>query len=176
MPETTSLILTLLGPDRPGLVESLASAVASQNGNWVESRMCRLGGQFAGIVRIECPTATAAPLETALRALSGRGLRIELVRESSAPPPTDGALAEIEIVGQDRPGIVHQLSAALAARAVNVEEMRSGCESAPMSGERLFRARFRVRIPKGVSVAALRTEVARVGDDLVADVTFEPGA
>jgi len=47
-----SLVLTVIGPDRPGLVESLSQAIAQQEGNWLESRMARMAGQFAGILRV----------------------------------------------------------------------------------------------------------------------------
>jgi glycine cleavage system regulatory protein len=174
MPEPTTFILTVLGPDRPGLVEKLARAAAANGGNWVESRMCRLGGHFAGIVRIETTAGEAPTLERALSALASDGLRIDLVRERGAAPSPAGREAEISVVGQDRPGIVREIAMALAARAVNVEELSSDCESAPMSGERLFRARFRVQIPAGVQIPALRRELARIGDDLVADISFEP--
>jgi len=174
MPDPTTFILTVLGPDRPGLVEKLARAAAENGGNWVESRMCRLGGHFAGIVRIEAEAPAAAALEKALAAVAGEGLRIDLVRAKPDPGPTSGRAAEIVVVCQDRPGIVREIAAAFAARNVNVEELRSGCESAPMSGERLFHAFFRVQVPSGVPLSELRRELVRIGDDLVADITFEP--
>lgn len=48
----TSLIVTFVGSDKPGLVQHIASVISAQDGNWLESRMTQLGGKFAGIVRV----------------------------------------------------------------------------------------------------------------------------
>ena len=56
------LVLTVFAPDKPGQVERIAQCIAEHGGNWLESRMARLAGQFAGIVRIECPCASADAL------------------------------------------------------------------------------------------------------------------
>jgi glycine cleavage system regulatory protein len=78
----------------------------------------------------------------------------------------------LEVVGQDRPGIVHQISHALASHAVNVEELDSGCSSAAMSGESLFRARARLRIPETCNLARLRQELEKIAGDLIVDLTL----
>ena len=174
MAKLHTLILTLLGADRPGLVELLARETESNGGNWVESRMCRLGGQFAGILRIEVPPANAAPLRKALERAAGDDLRMGIHLEERQHPAPKGTAADLDLVGQDRPGIVHEIARALAARRVNVEEMTSGCESAPMSGERLFRAHFRVVLPPGCRVSELRSVIDKIANDLVVDVQFAP--
>ena len=79
------LVLTLIGPDRPGIVEAVAEPIAAHGGNWLESRMAHLGGQFAGILRVEVPDANAAALAEALRKLEQRGLRVTV--ESEPRPP-----------------------------------------------------------------------------------------
>jgi glycine cleavage system regulatory protein len=170
------LVLTLVGADRPGLVEKVAAVVAAHAGNWLESRLCRLGGQFAGIVRILSPADQRARLSAALRGLAAEGLTVE-VYEDSAPatvPAAPTRAARLELVGQDRPGIVRQVAAALAARGVNVEELATECVSAPMSGETLFQARARLQLPEGCDVAALRAELERIAADLLVDIHFEP--
>src|SRR5262245_19192913 len=68
-----SLVMTVIGEDKPGLVESIATLVAGHGGNWLESRMSRLGGQFAGIVRVEVPADKEQPLANALKNLAARG-------------------------------------------------------------------------------------------------------
>src|ERR1700712_696458 len=101
-----SLILTVVGPDRPGLVRALAEAVAARNGSWLESRMARLGGQFAGIVRVEAPEALLDDLQV----LESQGLRIVVQRgtQSSGVEAVRPRLA-LEVVGNDRPGIVRDI-------------------------------------------------------------------
>ncbi len=167
------LVMTVLGKDRPGLVESIASLVSSHGGNWLESRMCRLGGEFAGILRIHVPAENQVALERALSSVGSQGLSV-IAQPDPGPPQAAGArLASLEIVGQDRPGIVRQISAALARQGVNVEEFSSECASAPMSGETLFKAQIRMQIPASCNVADLRTELEKIAGDLLIDVVFE---
>ncbi len=168
------LVLTVIGADRPGLVEKVARLVAEHGGNWLESRMCRLGGQFAGIVRIFATTDQRAPLTQALTALAAEGLKVEVYADEAGTPAGVAQMAVVELVGQDRPGIVRQVAAALAARGVNVEDLRTECSSAPMSGETLFRALARLELPAECDVTALQRDLEKIAADLLVDITFEP--
>jgi glycine cleavage system regulatory protein len=163
--------MTIIGPDRTGLVESVARVVAEHGGNWLESRMCRLGGEFAGILRIELPVEKRQALIDALKTLQGHGLTV-VVRPGEAAAATPARQARLEIVGHDRPGIVRQITGALAGAGVNVEEFSSECVSAPMSGETLFKANARLQLPDGCNVAALKVELEKIAGDLLADISF----
>ena len=111
------LVLTLIGPDRPGLVESLAKRVAAHGGNWLESRMARLAGQFAGVLRIEVPPEAIPALQAALAELEAEGLRV--VAEGGAEPEdTERRAMELQLVGQDHPGIVRDVSQVLLQHGV----------------------------------------------------------
>jgi glycine cleavage system regulatory protein len=118
------LVMTVLGNDRPGLVRSLADTVASHGGNWLESRMARLAGQFAGIVRIECPSESADALINELQTPGNSGLTILAVRQQAQEPLPRRTLA-VEVVGNDRPGIVRELSAAVASAGVSAQQSTS---------------------------------------------------
>lgn len=168
-----SLVMTVIGEDRPGLVDSVASLVAEHGGNWLESRMSRLGGQFAGIVQVEVATEAEASLTAALKTLEIHGLNV--VVHSDRPAPSDGARSAslLEIVGQDRPGIVRQISHALASYGVNVEELHTECSSAAMSGETLFKARARLSIPDTCDVVELRQRLEKIAADLIVEISFE---
>ena len=98
--------MTIIGPDRTGLVESVARVVADHGGNWLESRMCRLGGEFAGILRIELPVEKRQALLDALQTLQGRGLTVVVRPGEAAAPATQGRLLKLDVVGHDRPGFV----------------------------------------------------------------------
>src|SRR6185436_16382660 len=130
------LVMTVIGKDRTGLVESVARIVADNGGNWLESRMCRLGGEFAGILRAHVPSERRAALEQALTKLNDLTIvvRADEVKTGAGEP----RLASLEVVGHDRPGIVLEITRALAAHGANVEELATECVSAPMSGEMLF--------------------------------------
>ncbi len=170
----STLVMTVIGPDRPGLVELLAARVAEHGGNWLDSRMCRLGGQFAGIVRVEVVSEKAEQLAAALRTLETKGLRVVTQTEKAAVQKPVGTLAVLELVGQDRPGILHQISHILASHSVNVEELTSERVSAPMDGSMLFQARASVLLPANLSVAGLRTDLERIAADLMVDVNLHP--
>ena len=164
------LVLTVIGPDRTGLVEALAAPVAAHGGSWLESRMARLAGQFAGILRIEVPDRSAQALADALAALGERGLDV-VVRTAPAAEDRPGARAMLlDVVGTDRPGIVREISRALAERGVNIEELATDRPVAAMTAETLFTARARVRVPARVDPAELRDRLERVASDLMVEV------
>src|SRR4029077_11044489 len=100
------LVMAIISPDRTGLVELVARIVARHGGNWLESRMCRLGGEFAGILRVELPGDRQAALEQELKALAGQGLTVLVSAGTPDAHAATGKFALLELVGQDRPGIV----------------------------------------------------------------------
>jgi glycine cleavage system regulatory protein len=167
---TLPLVMTLIGPDRTGLVESVARAVSEHNGNWLESRMCRLGGEFAGLLRIEIPADKKAPLLAALEKISGLHVVIRPGETKIAPVPA--RQTKFEIIGSDRPGIVREITSALARAQVNVEEFSSEVISAPMSGETLFKAHARLQLPEHCDLAALKKDLEKIAADLLVDLSF----
>jgi glycine cleavage system regulatory protein len=169
----TDLVLTLIGPDRPGLVEALAEKVAAHGGNWLESRMAQLAGQFAGILRVEVPPANVAPLQAALGALEAQGLRIVALGGAAAPAASVQEI-DLEIVGQDHPGIVRDLSLVLLRHGVNIEELTTDRSSAPMAGSLLFGARARLRMPTAVDAARLKDDLEKIAHDLMVDLKLVP--
>jgi glycine cleavage system regulatory protein len=164
------LILTLIGPDRPGIVEALADAVATHGGNWLESRMAHLAGRFAGILRIEVPADRIDALDAALARLGETGLTLVRERSDATTSAAPRHTMEIELLGLDRPGLVRQISDLLAARRVNVEELKTDRFSAPMSGEMLFRAQLRVQLPERLSKADLHQALEQLAADLVVEI------
>ena len=164
------LVITLVGADRTGLVESVARVVAEHEGNWLESRMCRLGGEFAGILRVEIPAEKKSALLAALQIISG--LNVVIQPTQSAVVATSRRQTKLEIVGSDRPGIVREITSALARANVNVEEFFSELVSAPMSGETLFKASARLQLPERCDLAALKRDLEKIAADLLVDVSF----
>jgi glycine cleavage system regulatory protein len=173
---TSDLVLTLLGPDRPGLVEAVAQAIAAQGGNWVESRMAHLAGRFAGILRVELTSGAVAELRAALGQLETQGLKIvvEPTGWEKTLPSQPQQVMELELLGLDRPGLVREVSRLLAAQHINVEELVTDRSSAPMSGEMMFRARVRLAVPAGVDLAAIRASLERLAGDLMVEIHLAP--
>jgi glycine cleavage system regulatory protein len=170
---STSLVLTVIGPDRPGLVESLSQVVASHQGSWLESRMARLAGQFAGILRTSVPEEQVDALTQALQSLEPAGLRVAVARSQPTPIASDVRELRLEIIGSDRPGIVHEISEALADRNINVDELRTEIMSAPMSGELLFLANAELQVPVDLSLDLLRKDLEALAHELMVDVDLD---
>ncbi|MFZ1073123.1 MAG: ACT domain-containing protein [Verrucomicrobiia bacterium] len=166
------LVMTIIGPDRTGLVESVARVVADHGGNWLESRMCRLGGEFAGILRVELPAEKRQALLNALQNLQSTGLTVVVRPGDAAVPSAPGRSVALEIVGHDRPGIVREITSVLARANVNVEEFSSEVASAPMSGETLFKATARLQLPEGCDLSTLKKDLEKIAADLLVDVSF----
>jgi len=167
------VVLTVIGSDRPGLVELVSRIVASHGGNWLESRMSRLGGEFAGIIRVEIPAASEPALARDLAALGSQGLTV-ISRSGRAEPAAVRRFAALDLVGHDRPGIVRDISQALARAGANVEELTTSCESAPMSGEPLFKAAIKIGLPAGCDLAVIRRELEEIASNLLVDISLEP--
>lgn len=166
----TSLILTLIGPDRPGLVDSVANLVVEHDGNWVESRMSHLAGYFAGIVRLEVDQEQADVLIAKLEGLQDQGLSTVVCKDESAPESVEAPVIHMELVGNDRPGIVSEVSHVLAEQNVNLEDFQTECIEAPNSGSNLFRARASLRLPAELSVHELQQALEAIALDLMVDI------
>jgi glycine cleavage system regulatory protein len=166
----TPLVMTLIGPDRTGLVEAVARVVSDHGGNWLESRMCRLGGEFAGILRVEVPADKKSALLDAVQKISG--LHVIIGGSHPAVSLKSARESRIEIIGQDRPGIVREISAALARAGVNVEEFSSDVTSGAMSGEQLFKASARLQLPERCDASALKQQLEKIAADLFVDISF----
>lgn len=171
----TTLVVTIIGSDRPGLVESISNTVTENGGNWLQSQMAHLAGQFAGILQIEVASTKTAELSDALKSLEQNGLSISLVtaqNSNNKAPATEGPVLHLEAVGQDQPGIVRQISAVIAAHSGNVEELNTKLSSAPWSGETLFHANAILRMPDEQSLDDFRSDLEAITQDLMVDLSL----
>jgi glycine cleavage system regulatory protein len=171
--QRSMLVLSVVGADRTGLVQSIAETISAAGGNWEESRMARLAGQFAGILLVTVDAARSDQLVGALRKLDGAGL-VVTVRPTEAPAPAAASvLVRLSLTANDRPGIVRDVSKILAERDLNVEELETEVTSAPMSGDAMFTARARLRAPATTSLADVRTKLESLGSELMLDLAIE---
>lgn len=170
----TSLVFTFIGSDRPGLVECVAEAIAEHAGSWQESRMVEMAGQFAGIARVQLPREQVDPLRSALEALATRGLQVTFANEPSpqANRPKHRAAA-LSIIGNDRPGIVREVSRALLQRDINVTEMSSNISSAPMTGEPLFEANVVIDLPQDGELGNLEEALDTIAESLNIEIDLD---
>lgn len=169
----TSLVLTVLGPDRAGLVSSISEAVRTHNGNWQESRMVNLAGQFAGLAHVTIAVDQAQALIEALHGLQTDGLHILVQQSPQALAEREGRTSLVlELLGHDRAGIVHDITAQLATLDVNIEELDSEQRAAPMSNEPLFYARLQLSLPADVTEDDVQNAFEAMPDPLMVDLSF----
>lgn len=168
----SSLVLLVIGSDRPGLVEILANTIAEYGGSWQESRMARLAGSFAGILRVDVPEDHVESVSHLLRELGEQGL--EVFVQPGEPGPEPGLRhAHLDLVGTDRPGIIQRISRSLAHHGVNVDELESEVTTAPMSGQPIFRARAELQLPTDLDLTVLRQALESIGSDMMVDLKLE---
>ena len=166
---TTNLVLTVIGDDKPGLVEALSQAIANNSGNWLESSMSHLAGKFAGILRVSVADTEAEKLIAALQNLSP-DLKL-LIERAAADGDGDSSLSvALNLVANDRPGIIREISRALAGLSINVENLSTRCVSAPMSGETLFKAEALLQVPADLELQKLQLELEHLADDLIVEI------
>ena len=136
--------------------------------------MSELAGQFAGIVQVAVDEAQQPALRAALSALSGRDLTIVVaVAAQPGVEPDDCRQLRLSIIGNDRPGIVREVAAALAARRINVREMETTISSAPMSGAPMFEAMVSIQVPRALDLAELNSQLDVVANALTLDIDLE---
>jgi glycine cleavage system regulatory protein len=168
-----TLVLTVIGDDRPGLVDALSGVITEHGGNWDTSRMARLAGKFAGIVMVTVPDAVADGLVAALEPLEAKGLlHITVERAAPVEPEAAATIATMEIFGLDHPGIIHEVSQALAERGVSIDELETETRDAPMAGGTVFEARAALRIPAAVSRNELEASLGRLADALAVEIAL----
>jgi glycine cleavage system regulatory protein len=165
-----NLILTAIGDDRPGLVEELATTIATHGGNWLEASMAQLSGKFAGIVEIAVPAEQVEALKTSLAKL--KGLKVGAEAAAAEKSALAGRRLTLNLVGHDRIGIVKEVSQVLARHAVNVEELATRTSSAPMSAEILFHCEAELTAAPDFNARALKLELEKLSDDLMVDIVL----
>ncbi len=171
----TSYIVTFIGDDRPGLVESLSRVIESNQGSWLESRLSQLGGKFAGLVLVTLPGDNGAALEADLKELSASGLSVRVTPATAMTASSRGQSITLKVIGPDRLGIVREISRALAQREVNVVEMDSQVDSAPMSAELIFSARIDGEIPEHINLDDLEDSLEEIANTMTLEIDLERG-
>lgn len=155
-------------------MNALSECITSGGGSWLESRLAHLAGNFAGIILVRVPDERAQPLASALSALSGEGLAVNILTGSEAPAPAEQI--SLSLLGNDRPGIVRDVTQTLRGLGVNIEEFSSSIESAAFTGEDMFRAELRLGLPSGLSASEIRTALESLTEEFMVDITTPEAA
>lgn len=164
------LVLTVIARDRPGLIRALSEAIAKHGGNWIDSSMARLGGEFAGILRVSVPRGESDALEAALSRLADSGISVVIRRGAAVPATGQGRRVRLDLTGVDHAGIIHRISTALSSLDINIDELETRVFTGSMSGEPMFEAKAEIVLPDGVEEANLRATLEDVAKDLMVDI------
>jgi glycine cleavage system regulatory protein len=170
-PGMATFILTVIGDDRPGLVSALSAPIKAHDGSWERSHLSRLAGKFAGIVQVAVADDRLDALVADLATLDEQGLRVVVERTGESVEHASQRL-QLELLGADRPGIVAEVSTALAANGVNIHELRSEVREAPMAGGTLFEARILLDAPLKASIEVLKSVLEGLADELMVEITL----
>jgi glycine cleavage system regulatory protein len=164
------LVLSVVGDDRAGLVSALAETVASHGGNWERSELAELAGAFAGIVLVSIDDEHVSTLTAALRELDGL-LRVT-AHAGELSPETPGRVLSFTVLGNDRPGIVRDVTAAITDHALSIDSFTSRTLDAPMAGGTLFEASVSVRVPDQADAAPIVAALERLADEIQVDLSL----
>jgi glycine cleavage system regulatory protein len=170
----TSLVITVIGPDRPGIVSAVSDKAVEFGANWTDSLMANFAGQFAGIVQLQVSTAQCDALMAALRSLESPGMRVAVAKGSG-----EGANAarylKLDLVGNDRPGIIHSISSQLARRGISIEKLQTAVVSGAWSGEQMFQMNARLLVPASLDADELRSGLESLANELMVDISIDDG-
>ena len=168
----TSLVVSVVGPDRAGIVSQVSDRAQGFGANWAGSRMASLAGQFAGIVHFEVAPDKAEPLAAALRGLESSGLRVGIAKSDGAPVSAGRRVVDLELVGDDRPGIIRDLSRNLAERGVSIEELHTQVVSGATATKHLFKVAARLHVPNALPNDELRRGLEALASEMMVDIAL----
>ncbi|MEJ2764322.1 ACT domain-containing protein [Photobacterium sp. MCCC 1A19761] len=161
------LVITVIGKDRPGLVETLSETVYQNHGNWLASSLSKLAGQFAGIVQVEVATQYVSLLSRALADIAD--LQIHIVEDDSKAIPIT-TLHHLTVTGNDRLGIVKEVTGKLKELGININKLKTDTQSAPNWGYPIFIADFQLELPAELQLDIVQDELEKLADDLNIDI------
>ncbi|MEP7156418.1 MAG: ACT domain-containing protein [Betaproteobacteria bacterium] len=169
----TSLVITLVGPDRPGLVSAVSDKAAEFGANWADSLMANLAGQFAGIVHLQVAAKDADNLMEALRVLQSPGMMISVAKGDAGAGTAPTRRLKLDLVGQDRPGIIRSISNQLAQRGISIEKLKTEITSGAMSGEQMFQMNALLLAPAALDDDELRNGLEGLANELMVDISLD---
>ena len=175
----TSLVVTIIAPDRPGLVRAVSDKATEFAANWADSLMANMAGQFVGIVHLQVPSRNADMLIAALRGLDADDIHVACARAAIAPSAAQSPTLPpprhitLDLIGLDRPGIIHSISTELARHGVSIDKLQTNIVSGAMSGEQMFQMNAQLSVPMALDDDALRDGLESLANELMVDITLD---
>ena len=168
----TSIVLTIIANDQPGIIQTVSTVLTNHGGNWTQSSMSSLAGQFAGILLVSVPEENTEACLAELQGLESSGLQVIAHVSDEATGVQKTNTYVLDLVGNDRPGIVHEITTLLAKHKISVHELETTVEGASMGGCELFKATAQLVIPETADIDLLETELEDLANDLMVTIGF----
>lgn len=171
----TQIIISAVGPDRPGIVGELTGHLHALGGNILDSRMVNFRGEFALMILLEIADDAASRLPRELPERGRQmGLNLFITPQTASTRSAEGLRYRLKTYSMDQPGIVSRLTNLLRQHQVNIEELVAHQESAAFAGSPLFVTEMRLTVPPQVAVRQLRVDLETLCNELNCDVDLEP--
>ena len=165
-----NIIISAIGTDRPGIVSELSGVITSHGGNVEESRMSRLGSDFAIIMLVTVAPDWEESLEVALKSITELTIT---TKPTKLIQVGDGRKYKIDLSGADNEGIVKVLSKYLAKKSINILEMETHISHAPVSGTPLFNLNASILVPGGVEEKEIQSDLSQIAQDLGVEIHLD---
>ncbi|MBI5395837.1 MAG: glycine cleavage system protein R [Verrucomicrobia bacterium] len=171
------LVLSAVGHDKPGIVETVSKFILQFGCNIEDSRMAVLGGEFALIVLVSGAPEKIAALQDA-EAGFGEHTKLTIVTKTTSSPADRAAKGyrrySVHAVGLDHEGIVHQITRTLASLGVNIEALESTAASAPITGAPQFILDLKIEAPPSLDEKQLREKLNAACEAVNVDAEIKP--
>ena len=164
------IIFTLVGRDKPGLISNLAKTVYDMGGNWLGSNFSHMAGHFAGFVQIDLPLEKHSSLVELFS--THPDLKIHLLPGITEHPAVQ-KIVQLDITGNDRSGIVQELTHILSQFNLNIIKFDSSLESAPNWGSALFKVKTTINVAVDFDLETLQESLENVANDLMIDLEIQ---
>lgn len=138
-----SVILKLIGPDKPGIVSDISGLITNNGANIEESRMIRLGSEFCIMILISISENNFNVLKKELENLSEMKFDYSKTSKISSKEQPNYF---IDLYGADNEGIVNKVSDILSKNNVNILELNTDTHNAPISGTTLFHMQAKIKV------------------------------
>lgn len=168
----TSIVLTIIANDQPGIVNAVSRVLYNYGGSWTQSSMSSLAGQFAGILLASVPSEQADDCVQQLQELESQGLHVVAHVSNETPAIDETHEYILDLVGNDRRGIVHDITTILTNHNVTVHDLETVVESASMGGGELFKTKAKLVVPAAADINKLESDLENIANELMVDITF----
>ncbi|MBT8131171.1 MAG: glycine cleavage system protein R [Gammaproteobacteria bacterium] len=169
------LAVTVIGPDRTGLVRDVTKSISAAGGSIMQSRMTTLGREFAMVALVAANWHAIKKVEDALDELAASSeLTISYKTTEERQGQSPAAPYNVDIVAMDQEGIVAGLASFFASREIEIADLNTRRYNAAHTGAAMFAVQIAISVPASSHLATLRDELHEYCEQQNLDAIIEP--